>query len=432
MKRLLLLLVTIALLASFAAGCGGSTQNSNSNSNPTSTDSNNNKKTKLVIWETEKTVLTEAIADYEAENDDVTIVIEAYPGDITNLLALLKMSIGAGTAPDMMCSPSDYIWSAGKLGYIKDLTQYGAAEVKDLFTESTWEAANANPNAIYSLPFDSNIINFLCNSKMLGEAGVEIPTNLDEMKNVAAKIKARYGSDSGKYAYAGPLTVVEGVTYVAWSTFHYYWYLWRFGGDIFNADFTECTINSEAAVEALQFLADMKTNGDIDPSWGATEFWAGNVAMMCDVTIWFYTNLAAADGDYYSVAMMPTMKEGVDPYTGLGLYCYSVLDTTKNGQAAYDFIEFLCTNEDYQVDYCKPLYFIPSLKSALDNSYFKTQDWQIILEQSKYAKATPGVENWQQMDQAIYDAMQAVFNGTSSAKVALDTAQAAITNMMVK
>ena len=420
MKKLLLLLVTVALLASFAAGCGEEDP-----TKPPPTD-----KTTLTLWETEKPILDLAIMDYEMANPDVTVVVEAVPASSPNLLTTLKMAIGAGTAPDMLNTPSDYVWSLGQLGFVKDLTAYGAADVKDLFTENTWKYANSAAGKIYSLPFDSNIINFVYNKDLLDAIGVTAPETLADMKNVGDKLQAKYGTDSNKYAYCGPYEA-ETYSYIAWGTFHYYWYLWRMGGDIFNADYTECIINSPEAVEALQLLADFKNDGYVVPADAAAEFWAGNVAMMNDVTIWIYEGLKATTSNI-QFGMMPTLKEGVDPYTGLGLYCYCVVDDCKNPQAAYDFLEFLCTDVDYQIDYCKPLYFIPSLKEALESSYFKTADWKIILEQSKYAKATPGVENWQEMDEAIYRAMEAVFAGQTSAQEALNVAKTTIDGLLKK
>ncbi|MBR7092112.1 MAG: sugar ABC transporter substrate-binding protein [Clostridia bacterium] len=428
MRKLLLLLVTVALLTACIAGCGGGDTSTPTNSTPNSQSSG---KTKLVLWETSKDVLFTGIADYESEHEDVSIVMEAIPDSSPNLLSTMKMAIGAGTAPDMLCSPSDYMLSCGKLGYTIDLTPYGAAEIKDLFTETCWNAANADPaGKIYSLPFDSNIINFMYNRDMLDAVGVSVPTTLDEMKNVANKIKAHYGTDSGKWAYTGPFDA-ETTTYIAWGTFHYYWYLWRMGGDVFNADLTECTINSPEAVEALQLLVDFKNSGFCDVhDHVADGFWAGNVAMANDVTIWFYQGLASSTAANYGVAVQPVLKEGVPPYTGLGLYCYAITSQCKHPQEAFDFLKFYCTNEDYQIDYCKPLYFIPSLKHALEGSYFKTDDWKIILEQNKYAKATPGVEGWKEMDEAIYRAIEAAMNGTSSAKDALDAAYNTITSLM--
>ena len=430
--RVLAVLAMLALLAACAVGCNGGDTDSDPTSTPASQPSG---KTKLVLWDaSNKDVLFTGIADYEAEHEDVSIVLEAYPGDITELLTMMKMALGAGTAPDIVMSPSDFMLTCGQRGYTVDLTPYGAADVKDLFTETCWNVANADPNGkIYSLPFDSNVINFIYNKDMLDTVGVSVPTTLDEMKDVANKIKAHYGNgaDSGKWAYTGPFDA-ETTSYIAWGTFHYYWYLWRMGGDIFNADLSECTINSPEAVEALQLLVDFKNSGFCDTHDKASEFWAGNVAMTNDVTIWFYSGVASSNAANFGVAVQPVLKEGVPPYTGLGLYCYAVTSQCKHPQEAYDFIQYYCTNEDYQIDYCKPLYFIPSLKSALEGSYFKTDDWKIILEQNKYAKATPGVENWKEMDEAIYRAIEAAMNGTSTAKDALDAAYNTITSLMVK
>lgn len=419
MKKLLLLLVTVAMLASFAAGCGEDT------TTPGGGEQTN--KTKLTLWEIQKPVLDLAIMDYEVANPNVTVVIEAMPDAAGNMLTALKMAIGAGTAPDMLNTPSDYIWAMGDAGYIADLTAYGAADVKDLFTDYIWDVANAAEGKIFALPFDANVINFAYNADIINDLGVSAPNTIADVRNIGDKLAAKYG-EGQKYAIAGAYNPEFYGTNFQMKDFvclHYFWYLWRMGGDIFNADYSECTINSAEAVEALQLMVDLKNDGYFTPNHPGTDFNAGNAVMYNDATIFIFENMKSAAFDI-KMALQPVLKEGVNPYTSMGLYCYAVTSESKNAQAAYDFLEFLCTDVDYQIDYCKPSYFIPSLKEAVKSSYFKTEDWKVVLQQLEYSKATPGVANWQEMDMFIYDAIQSALDGRSSAKEALDTAKANI------
>jgi ABC-type glycerol-3-phosphate transport system substrate-binding protein len=180
--------------------------------------------------------------------------------------------------------------------------------------------------------------------------------------------------------------------------------------------------NSNEAVEALQLMVDMKDDGYFTPNHPGTDFAAGKAVMYNDATPFIFENMKSANFEI-KMALQPVLKDGVAPYTSMGLYCYAVTSESKNAQAAYDFLEFLCTDVDYQIDYCKPYYFIPSLKEAVASSYFKTEDWKIVLEQLSHSKATPGIENWQEMDMFIYEAIQSALDGRTSAKVALDTAK---------
>ena len=415
MKKLLLLLVTVAMLASFAAGCG---EDGPDISKPTD-------KTTLTLWEISKPVLDLAIMDYEIVNPDVVVEIEAMPESSGNMLTALKMAIGAGTAPDMLNTPSDYVWAMGSAGYLQDLSNFGASDVKDLFTDYIWKVANADPDHIYTLPFDANVINFAYNADIIEDLGVSAPTTIDDVRNIGDKLQARYGTESDMYVYAGAYNPEFYGTSFQMKDFvclHYFWYLWRMGGDIFNADYTECTINSDAAVEALQLMVDMKDDGYFTPNHPSEDFAAGKAVMYNDATPFIFENMKSANFEI-KMALQPVLKEGVAPYTSMGLYCYAVTSESKNAQAAYDFLEFLCTDVDYQIDYCKPSYFIPSLKEAVASAYFKTDEWQIVLEQLSHSKATPGIENWQEMDMFIYEAIQSALDGRTSAKVALDTAK---------
>lgn len=409
--RLFALLAAAVMVASLCVGC--------------SPGSSEDGKTKLVIWAEETNdVLFGAIADYEDENPNVRIVIETQ-GDTS-----LDMAIQAGNAPDIIWGPSDYVATYGEKGQVLDLTQFGAGEVKDLFTESCWNVANATPNKIYSLPFDSNIINFVINRDMFDAAGATVPTTYDEMITAANKIKAHYSGTPGAYAYTAPYNCAE-TQYKAWGSFQYYWWLWRMGGDIFNEDQTKCIINEQPGVDALQRLTDMINNGIAPATYAGAEFFTvGKVAMIETTTTDFYNLGVLSDVANFEVAMMPALKEGVEPWTGMGLYCYSVVSTSKNPEAAYDFVKFYCTGVDYQLTYCKPYYFIPSLIEAQADPYFKTSDWEVILEQAKYAKATPGIDNWIAMDEAVYDAINQAYSGAKTPQAALDAVAAQIDSLM--
>lgn len=420
-KKALVLFTAGIMLSASLAGCKPGEPGNTSGG----TD-DNGQETKLVIWgnETDE-VLYSAIAAYEDAHPNVRIVVETQ-GETT-----LDMAISAGTAPDIIRTASDYVATYGTKGYVADLTQYGANDIKPLFTETTWNVANSIKDKVYSLPFDSNIINFIVNKDILDAAGASIPTNYDEFLETGNKIKAKYGVNSDTYAYTAACFDTLGAgLYKAWGTFHFYWWLWRMGGDIFTEDMSDTRINDKVAVETLQMLLDLKNNGLAASQYKNQEFIQGKVGMVEYVTYDFFKTVLGANSGNYEVAMMPQLKEDVPPYTGMGLWCYAVTSSSKAPDVAYDFLKFFCTSKEYQLTYCKPGYYIPSLIEAQEDNYYKTPDWEIILEQAKYAKATPGVNNWPAMDEAIYDAIQLALDGTKTPQAALDAAAEQIRALM--
>lgn len=417
-----ILVVTIAILSVLLIfpGCDKTTPSGNSD---TSESAGNIKR--ITIWDNEANdVLFAAIADYEVDNPDIRITVE------TQGATSLEMAISAGTAPDIIMNPSDYMATYGQKGYTVDLTEFNADDIKPLFTEITWNTANAIPGKIYSIPFDSNIINFIVNKDIFDNAGATVPTNYDEMIVAANKIKSFYGADSEYYAYTAPFHSMDTVGYKAWGTFHYYWWLWRMGGDIFTEDGSDTRINDSIAVETLQMLVDMKNNGLAPGDYKHLDFNDGKVGMIEITTKAFFQNTVTANTGNYEVALMPVLNEEIPPITGMGLYCYAVTSSSKLKQEAYDFIKFYCTDVNYQITYCKPNYFIPSLIKAQEDPYFNTADWQIILEQAKYARATPGVNNWLAIDDTIYEALELAVNGTKTPQAALDAAAEVIRQLM--
>ncbi len=400
------------------------TASKNESSKTSQTDSNNTEETKtLTIWDaTDNPAMAAAAVKYEKENKGVKINIVS-SGHTE--LSSLKTAIASQTAPDIIVMDHVYLVAAGTQGFLLDLTKYGANNIKSKFMESCWNASG-HGGKIYGLPFDANTICLMYNKEILNAANTKVPTTLDEMKSASAAVKTKYGNS--KYAF----TASFGSSNKNFAAFQFFFWLWRNGGEVLNADYTKATFNSQAGVDALNALAELYKSGYVSEEYDQNGFLNGGVGMMENGT-WLLEDITtSANKGKYGVALMPELKKGVPQYSGLGLYCYGVTSGSKNPELAYDFIAEFCTTDNYQLTYCKSQGRIPSLLSAQKDSYYSTEEMQVFIEQLKLSKARPGVNNWDRIEENIADAVAMVIKGEQDAKTALDASAAYVTKEINK
>ncbi|MFD1030110.1 extracellular solute-binding protein [Metaplanococcus flavidus] len=127
-------------------------------------------------------VVNEIIADYEAENEGVTIDLEVLSNEqYKDKLRVLSTS---GDLPDVGMT-----WAAGFLepyvggNMFAPLDDLIAEELSDAFVPGTAEAY-ALDGATYGLPLELNIVSLYYNSAMFEEQGLEPPATYEELLEV--------------------------------------------------------------------------------------------------------------------------------------------------------------------------------------------------------------------------------------------------------
>jgi len=393
-----------------ASGSGNASVGGVSNGNTSGV-----KKT-ITVWGLQSnTALATAAAAYEAQNKNIKISIKNH--DMCSL-SELKMAIAAKNAPDVLFIDQAYAGAAGLSGYLKDLNEYGAKSQESKFEQAAWKSVQINGKQ-YGMPFDTSVRALLYNKDMAQAAGLTAaPKNYTEFKNFCDAIRNEYPSAYG-FIHAADLD--SGKNYVAFS---YFQWLWRMGGEIFSANLKEATFNSKAGVDALQMLVDLKKNKQMPSSFLQDDFFNGDrkmIAMMEAGSYSYEFMFGALKKANYAAALLPVLKEGVPPYSAIGVYAYAVTSTSANPKEAYDFVSFFTTGKTYQLQYCKQFNFLPSLKEAQSDPYYSGEHWQIMFEQLKHAKYRPSVQGWDQIETYVADAVIAAMNGKAPAE-ALNTA----------
>lgn len=217
----------------------------------------------------------------------------------------------------------------------------------DDFFSAAREASAWN-DQVLGVPFAPYYIMLTYNTKMFKEAGVELPTNFDELKTAAEALK----TDSA----AGIALNNQSGTCVGQA---YFEYIYNMGGKPFEsvypgsadyyADMTPL-INSEESLEVAKFFKDMlqyEGDGALNMAWNErfSSFASGKAAVM----IPWITDIMPLDDPEQSLvtdsyATAPTvMAEGVKQHTPIGGYSLGVSKYSKNQDLAKDFLAWFTT-----------------------------------------------------------------------------------------
>lgn len=431
LKKVLALLIALVMLIGVFAGCGGGKQQSGTESKDgtpvTTTESSAQEKQELVFWTLQQADINiqeaqqNAVKDFEAANN-CKIDLTAFPYE--ELRDKMLAAVAAGHGPDLLLL--DQIW----------VPQYAAAKfitpVDDLLNNSSIKADDYFPGAwgaggyqgkTYAIPFDVGVWALLYyNKQMFKDAGLDPekpPETWDEFLELGKKL-----TKDGKYGTAGYIgsdPCVEDA------------FIFSNGGKIVDDTGKKCLLNSEEAIEAMEFnkaLLDISAPGMVGREQEAAFqlFTSGQVAMF------FYgewgqdtIKTRAPDMDY-GVALLPRPKDGQSIGT-FGGFNIGINANSKNKDLAWKFIEF-ATGKDAQM---KITMLTPANKAAaLEYLKEKRRYPDTIYQQLSTAYYRPLVPNYPEISEVQKAAIQKILLGEMSTKDALDEATKKIDELLNK
>lgn len=211
------------------------------------------------------------IADYEAANPGVKILYDdAAIGDAMD--AKLNTLFAANYGPDIIGHGILSVAQRADLGHYIPIDEYFATwEDGDDMMESVL-ANGTYKGQLYGLGYSATPYVFAYRIDLLEEAGLEVPTTWEELKEAALALTVR--DDAGNITRAGFAFPMSGGNMVEYDVF-----VFGNGGRFTDEDMNP-TIDTEEGLEAFEFLnsflAEVNipySNNDINP------FLTGNAAM---------------------------------------------------------------------------------------------------------------------------------------------------------
>ncbi|HEY9440124.1 MAG TPA: extracellular solute-binding protein, partial [Streptomyces sp.] len=258
-------------------------------------------------------------------------------------------------APDVIRSEVAWTPDFADLGYLAPLDGTPALKDKDDFLKQA-AASTVYKGKTYAVPQVIDSMGIFYNKKIFKEAGVEVPSNITELKAAARTIKDKTGK-TGMYLRGDDA----------------YWFLsflYGEGGDLVDASSKTVTVDKPEGVKAFKVVKDLVDSGaaktDATDGWENMQsaFKDGKVAMMINgpwAVADTLTGKEFTDKSNLGIAPVPAGSAGQGaPQGGHNLAVYA---GSKNLAASYAFVQYM-TSVDTQARTAGELNLLPTRTSA--------------------------------------------------------------------
>jgi len=360
------------------------------------------------------------------ENPDIDLkVVPLSWGDLTSKLL---PSIAGGNPPDTFQWMS-WVGELAVKGAVLPIDKLVASDPnlnpKDWFPV-IW-AATTYRGATYGLPGETDAFVFYWNKNLFSKAGLDPekpPRTWGEVDDYAEKLTQK-GPD-GKYKVIGFIPWVGGRDVIHYG--------WQNGGEFVDPTTGDITADAPKNVEALEWEVSYAKKYDITQIKSfeqqgqaiASDLFALDNLAMASMGSWLWSQHDQYGPNVvYGMGLLPTPKEGVQPYVITSPSVLFIPLGSKNPEAAYKFMSWYVRNAvlrwALQVGdlVTRPdLVNLPELKG----------NWKqaASYEALKYSKPWPRTPVMSLLDNELNYARDEAIYGKKTAKEALETAQARV------
>ncbi|CAN7195516.1 extracellular solute-binding protein [Microbacterium sp. LjRoot45] len=369
--------------------------------------------------------LTETFA---AENPGSTLVIEEQQW--TGLVDKLTTSLSSNDSPDIVemgNTQAAAFTSAGALLDLSDIQeQLGGSDLLDGFVEAgSWDGK------LYAAPYYSGARVVFYNTAQYEEAGVAVPTTLDEYV-------------SNGVTLADSLDGVSGVYFPGKDWYNALPFIWENGGEVAvqNDDGSwDAQFSSEGSLAGIAQVQELMTKASLAAKDGdETEAWVPfrtEKAATLSVPSWAYWSIVA-DEDQKETALTDTLgyfalpgKDGGAAQVFAGGSNVGIAAKSAHPELAKSALEIMLSDE-YQTILAKAG-LVPAKKSLGGNVAAATPELaKVIADAAANAKLTPASPKWADVEAKglLQDFFVKVANGGDIASLAaeLDTQIESILN----
>ena len=325
-------------------------------------------------------------------------------------------------APEVFVIHTDSMLRFQRAGFLHDVDNVvgpGGIDAND-FDANIWHATEFDGRH-YGLPLDVHLLGMFYNRTLFKEAGIERPpTNREEFLDACQKITRNTGNvESTRWGFV-----------FTWQRTNIYTLFRQWGGDIFNADATRCTINEQPCVEALQFATDLINKWRVAPSPAAINafigFRQGKVGMVFE-GIYMLPELQRQTDLDWAAAPVPRLGKQDAAWCNSHNLCMRADLSGDELAAAEEFIQYL---SNHSLDWAAGGQ-IPVRKSLRESDRFKSMTAQMeFAKQIPYAAYMPRVAFVSEYLAEYEPAIEKALYGSATPQAALDQAQANIEKIM--
>ncbi|APC49452.1 extracellular solute-binding protein [Virgibacillus halodenitrificans] len=432
-KSLISLLLIIAMLVMSA--CGNSDDSSAKDGEKK--ESGGSEEATIEFWTMQlKPTFTDyiegVIADFEKENPNIKVKWLDVPA--ADLSQKILTAVSSDSAPDVVNLNPTFASQLADLDALVNMDEAVAEEDQKKYVQGAWEANQIN-GTTFAIPWYLSTEVSLNNKAIYEEAGLDpekdIPVTYEDAKKVAKTVK----EETGKYGYFPSLDLSLVLQHMV-----------KMGADLTNEDGTKAAFNTDAGLKAFEYFTELYQD-DLIPREALTGdqrstidmYQAGQVATFMGSQ--FISQIKENAPDIYENTLPSTGITGESGKKTISVQNIVVPEQTESKEAAVKFALFL-TNAENQLEFSKLTPILPSAVEALEDPYFTEagEDAEPVdlvriqsaaqLDESELL--IKPMDNYDELRQAMYDAISEAMLGNMSPQEALDQAEAAWNEILSK
>lgn len=401
MKRIVALLLILAVSTALFAGCSSGTKQ------PTTDPVDNNlvkspedpvkkpessEKIQLEFWYCWGDAIAEAnegLAKMFNESQDKYEVVASYQGSYNDEMTKLQAAYVAGEQPTVALNETASVGIFANAGIALDMSEYAEADGFDISNINSGLLTNSYVDGKFvAVPYMRSIPILLMNATLLAENNLDPagPKTWDELVAYCQKLAA-----SGVTPLEFPVT----------NEWYFEAFINQAGGSLLNGDESAAAFNSEAGVKTFSFWRELTENGYASILTGAdcgtvfkADFLSQNAAMIMSscADIAYFIDGAKDAGFEVATAFLPADESYAVPTGGAQLIlCDGNSDEETAG--GWEFIKFLCSDEA-QIYMSQKTGYVPATYSSVESStmkafYDENPQYKVAVDQLEYIVARP-------------------------------------------
>ncbi|MFW6104297.1 MAG: ABC transporter substrate-binding protein [Candidatus Bipolaricaulota bacterium] len=329
--------------------------------------------TEITFWHSmhreHKEALEHITAQFEEVNPEIKVKL-VDQGGYGELSQKLTTSAAAGKLPVASQQYEDWTIQYVNADLMTNLdweVSYGL--VKNL-PEALVDSCTFHGN-LYALPFNKSAMVLFYNTDLIDDP----PETWSELLSMTEELTADTDDDGEIDRYGFGLRPTPEL----FSLFHH-----QAGGEFLSEDKSELLIDSEAGMQALNYLAELREHSLYQTDYLSGPFGSGKVAMYIGSSAGAPYVASASEGNHgWGTAPLPYGPENRDSMIqGTNVGVFKVGNSEEQVEAGIKYIKFL-TKDKWTIYWAKKTGYIPVTISALNSD-----EWQAYLEENPHLEAS--------------------------------------------
>ncbi|MFA6141892.1 MAG: extracellular solute-binding protein [Candidatus Omnitrophota bacterium] len=332
-------------------------------------------------------------------------------------------SIAGGVAPDIGTMGLTWGSEFGNLDSIVDLKKEYPGEIdsiKNTVFSGLWNSIE-HKGKVYGIPFDMTEYVLYYRNDIIANP----PKTWEELTTLLTDLNKQ-----GK----GMIFDWGSLSWIGYSPF-----LWQAGGDYYNQDLSAATVDSEAAVKAMDFFSGLYTRHNVPRSKIPLEqgMRTGDfpIAISGNWKIDDLRLLAPEIAGKWSIATLPKGPTGKST-AFIGGRIMSIFSQSKHKEEAWEFIKFLFRPEIqaklYEASLTRQDTYLPPSMKGWSMLKMDPKFKDILVTQANDSKGPPAVASWDTSAKYVDEAIQKIILQKSDSRKELGIAKTQLERLLKK